>query len=103
MEWKNNVVFFNTSFKLSFDLLSENSVTIDMSRSGNPTDNEFIESFNGSLRNGCLHIHYFLFLEYVQGKLDRWRMKYNHEIIYSSLSNMTPVKLIRSLQKYEDL
>jgi putative transposase len=32
----------------------EHGVTIDFSRPGKPTDNAFIESFNGSLRDECL-------------------------------------------------
>jgi len=33
----------------------ENGVTLDFSRPGKPTDNPFIESFNGSLRDECLN------------------------------------------------
>lgn len=43
------------------------------------TDNPFIESFNGSLRDECLNIHRFLSLEDAQDKLDNWRREYNHE------------------------
>jgi putative transposase len=32
---------------------------IDFSRPGKPTDNCFIETFNGSLRDECLNIHWF--------------------------------------------
>jgi len=34
----------------------EQGVTMDFSRPGKPTDNPFIESFNGSLRDECLNI-----------------------------------------------
>ncbi len=34
---------------------------------GKPTDNPVIESFNGSLRDECLNIHWFLSLEDAQG------------------------------------
>jgi putative transposase len=43
----------------------EHGVTMDFSRPGKPTDNPFIESFNGSLRDECLNIHWFL----------RWKMR----------------------------
>ena len=33
----------------------ENKVTLDYSRPGKPTDNPFIESFNGSFRDECLN------------------------------------------------
>ncbi|MCS4274712.1 transposase InsO family protein [Raoultella sp. BIGb0132] len=45
---------------------------MDFSRPGKPTDNPFIESFNGSLRDECLNIHWFLSLEDAQYKLDNW-------------------------------
>lgn len=37
----------------------ENNVTLDFSRPGKPTDNPFIETFNGSFRNECLNSHWF--------------------------------------------
>ncbi|MCS5958758.1 IS3 family transposase [Klebsiella variicola subsp. variicola] len=81
----------------------EHGVTMDFSRPGKPTDNPFIESFNGSLRDECLNIHWFLSLEDVQDKLDNWRREYNHERTHSSLNDMTPAEFIRSLRKDEDL
>ena len=32
-----------------------NGVELDFSRSGKPTDNAFIEAFNGRFRQGCLN------------------------------------------------
>ncbi|WP_225906041.1 IS3 family transposase [Salmonella enterica] len=81
----------------------EHGVTMDFSRPGKPTDNPFIESFNGSLRDECLNIHWFLSLEDAQEKLDNWRREYNHERTHSSLNDMTPAEFIRSLRKDEDL
>ena len=81
----------------------EHGVTMDFSRPGKPTDNPFIESFNGSLRDECLNIYWFLSLEDAQDKLDNWRREYNHERTHSSLNDMTPAELIRSLRKDEDL
>jgi len=34
-------------------------VRIDFSRPGKPTDNSFVETFNGSLRDECLNVHWF--------------------------------------------
>lgn len=36
-----------------------NGATIDFSRPGKPTDNAFVESFNGTLRSECLNTHWF--------------------------------------------
>ena len=35
----------------------EHQVELDFSRPGKPTDNPFIESFNGSVRDECLNLH----------------------------------------------
>jgi putative transposase len=40
----------------------ENQVVLDFSRPGKPTDNPFIESFNGSFRDECLNSHWFFSL-----------------------------------------
>jgi transposase InsO family protein len=37
----------------------QNGVRIDFSRPGKPTDNAFVESFNGTLRGECLNAHWF--------------------------------------------
>lgn len=68
----------------------ENSVTLDFSRPGKPTDNAFIESFNGSLRDECLNVHWFLSLNDAREKIERWRMDYNEFRPHSSLGNLTP-------------
>jgi putative transposase len=60
---------------------------MDFFRPGKPTDNPFIESFNGSLRDECLNFYWFLSLEDAQDKLDNWRREYNHERTHSSLNN----------------
>ncbi|MBO1587285.1 IS3 family transposase [Yersinia pseudotuberculosis] len=81
----------------------ENRVSMDFSGPGKPTDNAFIESFNGSLRDECLNVHGFLSLEDAQEKIEQWRQEYNHFRPYSSLNNLTPAEFARSHQKGPDL
>lgn len=81
----------------------ENGVTMDFSRPGKPTDNALIESFNGSFRDECLNVHWFLSLEDAQEKIECWRQEYNRQRPHSSLNNQTPEEFIRSLQKGPDL
>ncbi len=38
-------------------------VKLDFSRPGTPTDNAYIESFNGRLRDECLNQHWFVSME----------------------------------------
>jgi putative transposase len=76
----------------------ENKVTLDFSRPGKPTDNAFIESFNGSFRNECLNTNWFLSLEDAKEKIEDWRQDYNDWRPHSSLDNLTPSQY---LEKHE--
>ena len=44
-------------------------VTLDFSRPGKPTDNAFIESFNGKFRAECLNAYWFLSLDEARRKM----------------------------------
>jgi putative transposase len=68
----------------------ENNVTLVFSRPGKPTDNPYIESFNGSFRDECLNLHWFLSLDDAQEKVEAWRQDYNEYRPHSSLGNLTP-------------
>ena len=68
----------------------EQGVTLDFSRPGKPTDDAFIESFNGSLRDECLNVHWFLSLADARDKIERWRQDYNEFRLHSSLGDRTP-------------
>jgi putative transposase len=68
----------------------EHHVTLDFSRPGRPTDNPFIESFNGSFRDECLNIHWFLSLEDAREKVETWREEYNYFRPHSALGNIPP-------------
>ena len=70
-----------------------NGVTLDFSRPGKPTDNAFIESFNGSFRAECLDASWFLSLEDARSRCEAWRMDYNEVRPHSSIGQKTPVEL----------
>jgi hypothetical protein len=59
-------------------------------RPGKPTDNAYIESFNGRFRQECLNEHWFLSLDDAQDKVEAWRRDYNEERPHSALGNATP-------------
>jgi len=69
-----------------------NGVELDFSRPGKPTDNAFIESFNGRLRQECLNESWFLSLEDAREKVETWRQHYNRERPHGSLGNLTPME-----------
>ena len=72
----------------------DNKVELYFSRPGKPTDNPFIESFNGSFRVECLNAHWFLSLEDAQQKLDDWKEDYNSFRTQSSLGDITTNEFI---------
>ena len=74
----------------------ENNVTLDFSRPGRPTDNPFIESFNGSFRDECLNINWFLSVEDAVEKIEAWRIEYNNFRPHSSLDGKTPAEVVAS-------
>jgi len=65
-------------------------VTLDFSRPGKPTDNPFIESFNGSCRDECLSTNWFLSLQEAEGKIESYIIEYNVFRPHSSLQDRTP-------------
>ncbi len=67
-----------------------NKVELDFSRPGKPTDNAFIESFNGHFRQECLAQHWFTSLADAQATLDLWREDYNNTRPHSSLADQPP-------------
>lgn len=69
-----------------------NKVELDFNRPGKPTDNAFIESFNGKFREECLNQNWFLSLADAFAKIELWRQDYNHSRPHSSLDNLTPVE-----------
>jgi putative transposase len=54
----------------------QRDVTLDFSRPGKPTDNPFVESFNGKFRAECLNAHWFLSLDDARRKCESWRRDY---------------------------
>lgn len=72
----------------------DNRVTMDYSRPGKPTDNCYVESFNGSFRDECLNAHWFLSLEDAAEKVENWRIEYNYYRPHSSLNDRTPAEYI---------
>lgn len=71
------------------------NIQIKCTRPGKPTDNAFIESFNGKFRDECLNEHWFLNLKDAQKKIGTWRNAYNEERPHSSLNDLTPYEFLK--------
>jgi putative transposase len=65
-------------------------IKIDFIDPGKPTQNPFIESFNGKFRDECLNEEIFFDLPDAQRKFDDYRRHFNTERPHSSLENKTP-------------
>ena len=57
---------------------------------GKPTQNAYIESFNGRFREECLNLHWFSTLDEAQRIIEDWRIDYNENRPHSSLRYQTP-------------
>lgn len=77
----------------------QKGIKLHFSRPGKPTDNAFIESFNGKVRDEFLNMHWFSSLEDLQGKAWGWRDEYNFERPHSSLGMKTPKEFLESYDK----
>lgn len=71
----------------------QRGVTLDFSRPGKPTDNAYIEAFNGRFRAECLNAHWFLSLADAQKKVEDWRRYYNEERPHGAIGNRPPILL----------
>lgn len=63
---------------------------IDFSRPGKPTDNAFIETFNGSLRDECLNVHWFATVAEASTLIEAWRREYNESRPHAALGYLSP-------------
>ncbi len=57
---------------------------------GKPTQNAFIESFNGKLRDECLNETLFSSLVEAKHELENWKEDYNYHRPHSSIGYLTP-------------
>ena len=67
-----------------------NNVKLEFSRPGKPTDNPYIESFNGRLRAECLNQYWFETLVQAREEIESWRVDYNERRPHTSLGWAAP-------------
>jgi putative transposase len=61
------------------------------------TQNAYIESFNGRLRDECLNEHWFTSLAHARTVIEAWRREYNEERPKRVLGGLTPSQYARQL------
>lgn len=82
----------------------EHSVELRLIQPGKPTQNGFIESFNGRLRDECLNEHGFSDITYARKTINDRRQDYNECRPHSSLDYQTPAEFAADWRngKYEE-
>ncbi|TKR53235.1 transposase, partial [Allopusillimonas ginsengisoli] len=68
----------------------QRGVTLAFTQPGKPTQNAYIESFNGKFRDECLNDNWFTSLCEARVLIESWRQDYNQTRPHSSLNNLTP-------------
>jgi putative transposase len=73
-----------------------NNVQLDFVQPGKPTDNTFIESFNGKLRDELRNAQVFCSLLDAQENLEQRRIDYNSRRPHKSLNYLTLDEFVKA-------
>lgn len=76
--------------KAVFFWAQEQTIKLNFIEPGKPTQNAFVESFNGKFRAACLNQHWFRSLAEAKTEIDAWRQHYNEIRPHSSLKYLSP-------------
>jgi len=74
-----------------------NKVRLQFIEPGKPSQNGYVESFNGTLRNECLNENWFGSITEARMIIEDWRRKYNEVRPHSSLGYLTPEEFTTNL------
>lgn len=81
----------------------KNNVKLHFIEPGKPTQNAFIESFNGKFRAQRLNQHWFSTLEEAKVLIEEWRKEYNNFRLHSSLNSLTPEEFTRQFEMKKNI
>lgn len=82
-----------------FEWAQKNHVRLDYIQPGKPTQNCFIESFNGKFRDECLNENLFFNLSHAREIIARWLEEYNEVRPHSALGDVPPAQYLRQWYK----
>ena len=74
----------------------QRDIKLKLIQPGKPTQNAFIESFNGKFRDECLNEHWFCSLAEARIRIAAWRRDYNEHRPHSAIGNLTPAEFAAS-------
>lgn len=75
----------------------ECGIGVDFIKPGKPTQNAYVESCNGKLRDECLNQHWFRSVDEARRLVDAWRIDYNEFRPHSSIGRIPPAEYARNL------
>ena len=78
--------------------VQDNDIDWHYIQPGKPTQNAFIESFNGKLRDECLNETLFSSLADAREELKKWQEDYNTQRPHSSIGNLTPSEFAENIR-----
>ncbi|NVJ93344.1 MAG: transposase [Methylocystaceae bacterium] len=70
-------------------MVVKSGVTLRFIDSGKPTQNAYVENFNGKFRDECLNEYWFLSIKEAREIIEAWRIHYNEVSLHSSLGYLT--------------
>ena len=73
---------------------SARGIVIEYTQPGKPTQNAFVERFNGIYRDGVLDAWCFLSLFQVREETERWLIEYNTIRPHESLGDVSPIEFL---------
>lgn len=82
--------------KAMFFWCQRHQVRLDFIQPGKPTQNAFVESFNGKFRDNCLNLHWFRTMDEARERIEDWRKDYNEVRPHSSLGFQPPSVFARN-------
>ena len=83
--------------KAMFFWAKRTGVKLHFIQPGKPTQNAFVESFNGKFREYCLNLNWFAGLEDARLTIEQWREHYNHVRPHRSLGKKPPAVFAREV------
>lgn len=72
----------------------DHKITLAYIQPGKPTQNAYVERFNGSIRRELLNAYVFRTLDEVREKAYQWQQDYNHHRPHKSLGYLAPMDVV---------
>ena len=77
----------------------DHGVELKLIQAGKPTQNAYVESFNGKFRDECLNEHWFHCLTHARAVISLWRRDYIEARPHSTLGYRTPQEKAETLRQ----